>query len=169
MFADLKYVQYLEKEVGELQIDKTKLSKDNDLLLQECVLKYIMCVILCSFDNIDEQTELQFVVKNASTKPVTPHSWPQVRQSAFAKPHPVNALDLSTYSLNPVSKSTLKESVGSNDMVYNYYLEEDKKKAQIEKDKALNTKPNVQKSARLLNTANGSKPKPWNSYQQPRN
>ncbi|GJU70844.1 bifunctional L-3-cyanoalanine synthase/cysteine synthase 1, mitochondrial [Tanacetum coccineum] len=67
------------------------------------------------------------------------------------------------YSLNPVSKSTLKESVGSNDMVHNYYLEEDKKKAQIEKDKALKIKPNVQKSARLPNTANGSKPKPWNS------
>ncbi|GKB92606.1 hypothetical protein Tco_0964878 [Tanacetum coccineum] len=34
-----------------------------------------------------------------------------------------------------------KESVCSNDMVHNYYLEEAKKKAQIQKDKALNTKP----------------------------
>ncbi|GJR80681.1 retrovirus-related pol polyprotein from transposon TNT 1-94 [Tanacetum coccineum] len=58
-FADLKYVQSLEKEVDELQYDKTELSKEYDLLLQECVTKDIMCAILHSFDNIDEQTELQ--------------------------------------------------------------------------------------------------------------
>ncbi|GKD47272.1 ribonuclease H-like domain-containing protein [Tanacetum coccineum] len=39
-------------------------------------------------------------------------------------------------------------------MVHNYYLEEAKKKAQLKKDKALNTKPSVQQSARLSNTAN---------------
>ncbi|GJV99987.1 GRIP and coiled-coil domain-containing protein [Tanacetum coccineum] len=91
------------------------------------------------------------------------------KQSVFAKPHPVNALDPSRYSLNPVSKSTPKELVGSNDIVHNYYLEEDNEKAQIGKDKALDTKPNVQNYARLPNTANGSKLKCWNSYQQPRN
>ncbi|GKB47003.1 hypothetical protein Tco_0897756 [Tanacetum coccineum] len=58
---------------------------------------------------------------------------------------------------------------GSNDMVHNYYLEEAKKKAQLQKDKALNTKPSVQQSARLPNTANGNKPKPRNFNQQPRN
>ncbi|GKE29554.1 hypothetical protein Tco_1444938, partial [Tanacetum coccineum] len=57
----------------------------------------------------------------------------------------------------------------SNDMVHNYYLEEAKKKAQLQKDKALNTKPSVQQSARLPNTANGNKPKPRNFNQQPRN
>ncbi|GJX68539.1 hypothetical protein Tco_0304266 [Tanacetum coccineum] len=54
-------------------------------------------------------------------------------------------------------------------MVHNYYLEEAKKKAQLQKDKALNTKPSVQQSARLPNTANGNKPKPRNFNQQPRN
>ncbi|GJY09890.1 hypothetical protein Tco_0378075 [Tanacetum coccineum] len=54
-------------------------------------------------------------------------------------------------------------------MVHNYYLEEAKKKRQIQKEQALNSKPSVLKSARLPNTANGSKPKPRNSYQQPRN
>nr|GEU60404.1 putative reverse transcriptase domain-containing protein [Tanacetum cinerariifolium] len=49
-----------------------------------------------------------------------------------------------------------QESVGSNDMVHNYYLEEAKKKAQLQKDKALNTKTSVQQSARLANTANES-------------
>nr|GEX22365.1 GRIP and coiled-coil domain-containing protein [Tanacetum cinerariifolium] len=62
-----------------------------------------------------------------------------------------------------------KESVGSNDMVHNYYLEEAKKKVQIQKEHALNSKPSVQKTARLPNTANGTKPKPRNSYKQPRN
>ncbi|GJX27906.1 hypothetical protein Tco_0235985 [Tanacetum coccineum] len=59
MFADLKYFHSLEKDVDELQSDKTEFSKEYDLLLQECVSKDIMCAILCSFDNIDEQTELQ--------------------------------------------------------------------------------------------------------------
>ncbi|GKC68156.1 hypothetical protein Tco_1100754 [Tanacetum coccineum] len=68
-----------------------------------------------------------------------------------------------------VSFQSPKESVGSNDMVHNYYLEKAKKKAQIQKDKAFNTKHSVQNPARLPNTANGSKPKPRNSYQQPRN
>ncbi|GJV44359.1 hypothetical protein Tco_1428895 [Tanacetum coccineum] len=100
---------------------------------------------------------------------VTPHTWPQVRQSAFAKPHHVNAPRPSRYSSIQVSTSTPKESVGSNDMVQNCYLEEAKKKAQLQKDKVLNSKPSVQKTARLPNTANGSKPKPRKSYQQPRN
>ncbi|GKA98437.1 hypothetical protein Tco_0826374 [Tanacetum coccineum] len=59
--------------------------------------------------------------------------------------------------------------IRSNDMVYNYYLEEAKKKAQLQKDKALNTKPSMQQSARLPNTTNGNKPKPGNFNQQPRN
>nr|GEZ07541.1 hypothetical protein [Tanacetum cinerariifolium] len=45
-------------------------------------------------------------------------------------------------------------TVGSNDMVHNYYLEEAKKKALLQKDKALNTKPGVQQYARLPNTVN---------------
>nr|GEW62493.1 hypothetical protein [Tanacetum cinerariifolium] len=46
---------------------------------------------------------------------------------------------------------------------------EAKKKAQLQKDKALNTKPSVQQSDRLPNTANGNKPKTRNFNQQPRN
>ncbi|GJU51947.1 hypothetical protein Tco_1221502 [Tanacetum coccineum] len=103
----------------------------------------------------------QVVEKKDFTKPVTLHSWSQARQSVFAKPYHVNA--------KHVSFQSLEESVGSNDMVHNYYLEEAKKKAQLQKDKALNSKPSVITSAKLPNTANGSKPKPRNSYQQPRN
>ncbi|GKA83468.1 hypothetical protein Tco_0805063 [Tanacetum coccineum] len=55
----LKYVQSLKKEVDELQTDKTELSKEYDLLLQECVLKDIMCSILRSFESLDKNTELQ--------------------------------------------------------------------------------------------------------------
>ncbi|GJS62942.1 hypothetical protein Tco_0677506 [Tanacetum coccineum] len=46
---------------------------------------------------------------------------------------------------------------------------EAKKKGKLQKDKALNTKPSVQQSARLPNTANGNKPKPRKFNQQPRN
>ncbi|GKB43051.1 hypothetical protein Tco_0887993 [Tanacetum coccineum] len=96
----------------------------------------------------------QVGVSHDLTKPVTPHSWPQVRKSSFAKPYNVNAPGPSRNSPKHVSFQSTKESVGSNDMVHNYYLEEAKKKAQLHKDKALNTKPSVQQSARLPNTAN---------------
>ncbi|GJV92932.1 hypothetical protein Tco_1540745 [Tanacetum coccineum] len=49
------------------------------------------------------------------------------------------------------------------------FNEEAKKKAQLQKDKSLNTKPSVQQSARLPNTANGNKLKPRNFNHQPRN
>ncbi|GJS05585.1 hypothetical protein Tco_0322093 [Tanacetum coccineum] len=58
IFEDLEYVQSLEKEVDELEFKKAEFSNEYDLLLQECLSKYIMCVILRSFENIDEQTEL---------------------------------------------------------------------------------------------------------------
>nr|GEV46020.1 putative ribonuclease H-like domain-containing protein [Tanacetum cinerariifolium] len=80
----------------------------------------------------------------------------------------VNAPGHSRNSPKHVSFQTPRESVGSNDMVHNYYLENAKKKAQLQKDKALN-KTSVQQSARLPNTANDIKPKPRNFNQQPRN
>ncbi|GJR54031.1 hypothetical protein Tco_1404552 [Tanacetum coccineum] len=228
MFDDLQYVQSLEKEVDKLEFEKTKFSNEYDLLLQECVSKDIMCAILRSFDNINEQTEMQclylekceecenlelelsksktqqtdkhfanleqhcidlelalqhekernvcehswvkqpfisgnkekslkeqndspiaelnrktleiIVVKSDLRKPVSPHFWPQVRKTSFAKPYHVNAPGPSRNSSKRVSFQSPKESVGSNDMVYNYYLEEAKKKAQLQKDKALNSK-----------------------------
>ncbi|GJQ98221.1 hypothetical protein Tco_0009360 [Tanacetum coccineum] len=60
-----KRIEYLPTKasmgpkVDELQTDKTELSKEYDLLLQECVSKDIMCSILRSFKSLDEKTELQ--------------------------------------------------------------------------------------------------------------
>ncbi|GJY00808.1 hypothetical protein Tco_0358960 [Tanacetum coccineum] len=54
----------------------------------------------------------------------------------------------------------------SNDMVHNHYLEEAKKKTH-ETDK--NSKTNMMPSARLQNTANGSKLKPRSTNQITRN
>ncbi|GJX28558.1 hypothetical protein Tco_0236637 [Tanacetum coccineum] len=51
-------------------------------------------------------------------------------------------------------KKLIEKMKGSNDMVHNYYLEEAKNNAQLQKNKALNIKPSVQRSARLPNTAN---------------
>nr|GEU94950.1 hypothetical protein [Tanacetum cinerariifolium] len=64
-------------------------------------------------------------------KPVTPHYWPRVRKSSFSKPYDVNAPGPSRKSPKHMSFQTPRESVGSNDMVHNYYLEEAKKKAQL--------------------------------------
>ncbi|GJQ89857.1 hypothetical protein Tco_0000996 [Tanacetum coccineum] len=70
-------------------------------------------------------------VSESLSKTITPHSWPQVRKSSFAKPYDVNALGPSRNNPKHVLFQSLRESVGSNDMVHNYYLEEAKKKAQL--------------------------------------
>ncbi|GJR73446.1 hypothetical protein Tco_0085811 [Tanacetum coccineum] len=88
--------------------------------------------------------KIKVVEKYDFTKPLTPHSWPQVRQYDFTKPDHVNAPIPSRNSSKGVSFLSPKESVGSNDMVHNYYLKEAKKKAQIQLNEALNTKPSVQ-------------------------
>ncbi|GJV77607.1 hypothetical protein Tco_1509191 [Tanacetum coccineum] len=50
MFEDLQYVQYLEKELDELQSNKTEFSNGYDLLLQECLSKDILCVCIKFYD-----------------------------------------------------------------------------------------------------------------------
>ncbi|GJV32696.1 hypothetical protein Tco_1393096 [Tanacetum coccineum] len=90
-----------------------------------------------------EQTQLprhrfssQVGVSHDLTKPVTSHSWPQVRKSSFAKPYDVNAPGPSRNIPKHVSFQSSKESVGSNDLVHNYDLEEAKKNTQLQKGKA---------------------------------
>ncbi|GJV26135.1 hypothetical protein Tco_1378830 [Tanacetum coccineum] len=117
----------------------------------------------------DQNIAISELKKLIEKMKVTPHSLPQDRKSSFAKPYDVNAPNPSRKSPKHVSFQSPKESVGSNDMVHNYYLEEAKKKAQLQKDKALNTKPSVQQFAKSPNTANGNKLKPRNFNQQPRN
>nr|GEV78851.1 hypothetical protein [Tanacetum cinerariifolium] len=92
------------------------------------------------------------------SKPVTPHYLPKVREYMLAKPHHVIAPDS--------SKNSFKESYGSNDMVYNYYLEEAKKKTQ---DKNRNLKPTKIPSARTHHTPNACTPKPRSNNQTSRN
>ncbi|GKA34075.1 retrovirus-related pol polyprotein from transposon TNT 1-94 [Tanacetum coccineum] len=46
MFADLQYVQSLEKEIDELESDKADFSNIYDLLLQECVSKDVMNIMI---------------------------------------------------------------------------------------------------------------------------
>ncbi|GKB63930.1 hypothetical protein Tco_0920116 [Tanacetum coccineum] len=58
MFEDLEYVKSLEKEVDELESEKTDFSNEFDLLLQEFFSKDIMCYILCSFESLDEHIDL---------------------------------------------------------------------------------------------------------------
>ncbi|GKB15768.1 hypothetical protein Tco_0849691, partial [Tanacetum coccineum] len=58
-FADLQYVQSLEKEIDELEYDKADFSNIYDLLLQECVSKDVMCSYLHSLSDLDAYNELQ--------------------------------------------------------------------------------------------------------------
>ncbi|GJZ57830.1 hypothetical protein Tco_0613324 [Tanacetum coccineum] len=56
---NLEYVQSLEKEIDELESDKDDFSNIYDLLLQECVLKDIMCSYLHSLSYLYAHIELQ--------------------------------------------------------------------------------------------------------------
>ncbi|GJR95905.1 hypothetical protein Tco_0268079 [Tanacetum coccineum] len=62
----------------------------------------------------------QVDVKYNLPKPVTPHYFPNFRESAPAKPHHVNAPSS--------SRNCQKESYGSNDMAYNHFLVKPKEK-----------------------------------------
>ncbi|GJV16456.1 hypothetical protein Tco_1361779 [Tanacetum coccineum] len=59
MYADLQYIQSLEKEIRELESDKAGFSNIYDLLLQECILKDVMCSYLHSLSDLDAYNELQ--------------------------------------------------------------------------------------------------------------
>ncbi|GJS38966.1 hypothetical protein Tco_0564009 [Tanacetum coccineum] len=85
----------------------------------------------------------QVDVNNDLSKPVTSHYLPKEIEFVVAKPPYMIAHGSSRYSLN--------------DMVYNHYLEESKKKTQ---ESSRNSEPSVMPSARSQSTANGSKPKP---------
>ncbi|GJS21217.1 hypothetical protein Tco_0449849 [Tanacetum coccineum] len=93
----------------------------------------------------------QVDVNNNLSRPVTQHCFPKRRASAFAKPDHMIASSESRNS----SKNMPRFS--SNDMVYNHYLDEARKKTQ-ERDQ--NLKTSVMPSSRFQSTTDGSKPKP---------
>ncbi|GJQ93175.1 hypothetical protein Tco_0004314 [Tanacetum coccineum] len=93
----------------------------------------------------------QVDVNNNLSRPVTQHYLPKRRESVFEKPDHMIASSESRNS----SKNMQRFS--SNDMVYNHYLDEARKKTQ-ERDR--NSKTSVMPSARFQCTADGSKPKP---------
>nr|GEX57727.1 hypothetical protein [Tanacetum cinerariifolium] len=84
---------------------------------------------------------------------VTPHYLPKVRESVFVKPHHVIT--------SGSSRCSSKESYGSNDMAYNYYLEEAKIKTQ---DKNMNFKPSVMHTTMSNNQTSRSLPVSKSSY-----
>ncbi|GJU23488.1 hypothetical protein Tco_1156830 [Tanacetum coccineum] len=93
-------------------------------------------------------------MNNVWSEPATPHYLPKVREYVLAKPHHVIA---------PGSfGNSQKVSYGSNDMAYNHYLEEARKKAQ---ERNRNSKPSVMHTTSLQNTTNGSKPNPRSNNQ----
>ncbi|GKD60323.1 hypothetical protein Tco_1297832 [Tanacetum coccineum] len=100
----------------------------------------------------------QVDVKNDLPKPVTPHYLLKVRESVFVKPHHVIA--------SGSSRNSSRELYGSNNMAYNYYLEEAKKNTQ---DKVTHLKPREMPSARTHDTPNACTPKLRSNNQMSRN
>nr|GEW00328.1 retrovirus-related Pol polyprotein from transposon TNT 1-94 [Tanacetum cinerariifolium] len=59
MYADLKYVESLKKEIDELESDKAEFSNMYDIILQECVSNDVMCSYLLLLSDLDALAELQ--------------------------------------------------------------------------------------------------------------
>ncbi|GJY82955.1 hypothetical protein Tco_0496331 [Tanacetum coccineum] len=159
MHADLKYVESLENEIDKLESDKAEFLNMYDILLQECVSNDVMCSYLHSLSDLDCNTEYALLIFIKSKNVNVLHKRLSKQTGIRSKEN----------SPKHVSFQSPRESVGSNVMVHNHYLEEAKKKAKLQKDKSLNTNLVRPTSARLSNTANGNKPKPRNFNQQPRN
>ncbi|GKA04484.1 hypothetical protein Tco_0683604, partial [Tanacetum coccineum] len=140
MHADLKYVESIENEIDELKSDKAEFSNMYDILLPECVSKDVMCSYLHSLSNLDAHAELQCLYLH---KVKECECLAQKHSKQTKTTYDVNAPGPSRKSPKYVSFQSPRESVGSDDMVHNYYLEEAKKTAQLQKDKALNTKPSI--------------------------
>nr|GEV27870.1 retrovirus-related Pol polyprotein from transposon TNT 1-94 [Tanacetum cinerariifolium] len=96
----------------------------------------------------------QVNVNNVLPKPITPHYMPKVKEYVLAKPHHVIAPGS--------SRNSQEESYGSNDIAYNHYLEEAKKKTQ---ETNRNSKPRVMHTISPPNTNNDSKQKPRSNNQ----
>nr|GEW65342.1 hypothetical protein [Tanacetum cinerariifolium] len=59
MLADLKYVEFIEKEIDELESDKAEFSNMYDVILQKCVSNDVKCSYLMSLSDLDVLDELQ--------------------------------------------------------------------------------------------------------------
>ncbi|GJW24496.1 hypothetical protein Tco_0038307 [Tanacetum coccineum] len=102
----------------------------------------------------------QVDVNNDLSKPVITYYFPKEREYAVVKPHHV----IASSEYRNSSKNMPRFS--SNDMVYNHYLNEVRKKTQ---EKGRNSKPSVMPSAKSQSIANDSKPKPRINNQNSRN
>ncbi|GKB17673.1 hypothetical protein Tco_0851596 [Tanacetum coccineum] len=91
----------------------------------------------------------QVDVNSVLSKPITPHYLPKGREYVLAKPHHMIA--------HGSSRNRQEEPYGLNDMVYNHYLEEARKKTQ---ERNRNSKSSVMHITSQQNTTNGSKQKP---------
>nr|GEX99863.1 hypothetical protein [Tanacetum cinerariifolium] len=98
-------------------------------------------------------------VNNAYIIPIYDEE-PMAEKTAVVKPPHVIA------SIESRNSSKNMPRFSSNDMVYNHYLEEAKKKTQ---ESGRNSRPSVMASARSQSTSNGSKPKPRSNTQTSRN
>ncbi|GJX11650.1 hypothetical protein Tco_0201509 [Tanacetum coccineum] len=118
---------------------RSKLNKDlNDSFTFVHELKQEMHADLKYVESLEKEID-----ELESDKAEFSNLYNRLLKSSFAKPYDVNAPGHSRNIPKHVSFQSPRESVGLNDMVHNYYLEEAKKKAQLQKDKALNTKPSV--------------------------
>ncbi|GKC62341.1 retrovirus-related pol polyprotein from transposon TNT 1-94, partial [Tanacetum coccineum] len=88
MFEDLEYVKSHEKEVDELEYEKTKFSNEYDLLLQECVskdiIKEVYIELLQSFAKLEKHSiYLELTLQQCQEQIKNDKVWKQKESSSF--------------------------------------------------------------------------------------
>ncbi|GKA32837.1 hypothetical protein Tco_0719204 [Tanacetum coccineum] len=164
--ADIRPI-YNEEPMAETTEQTTLLLANNAELKAQIQEKFLQCFFkndlgIVRQPNVFKSEKAQMSkqrfasqvdVNNNLSKPVTQHYFPKKTKFAFAKPDHVIASSSSWNS----SKNMPRFS--SNDMVYNHYLDEARKKAQ-ERDRG-SSKPSVMPFLlRFQSSADGRKPKP---------
>lgn len=115
----------------------------------------------------------QVDAKQVLTKPVTSHNLPKKIASGYVKDQQVATPTpkSSRISSKTVSIPSVKtqNSYDINDLYKNYDLEKARKRALLQKDGILGSRPHRMPSSLLQNTTNSSKPKPVSTQQTNRN
>nr|GEW75497.1 integrase, catalytic region, zinc finger, CCHC-type, peptidase aspartic, catalytic [Tanacetum cinerariifolium] len=122
MHADLKYVEYLEKEIDDLKSDKAKFLNMYDTILQECVSNDVMCTYWHSLSDLDAHTELQCLYllrpqlrSNQLTDKVVPNnSHVKAKKTKVEDHHRISSISDKTKSVTACNDSLKSRTLNVN-------------------------------------------------------
>ncbi|GJT42014.1 hypothetical protein Tco_0941879 [Tanacetum coccineum] len=108
MFDDLQYIRSLEKEVDKLEFEMAEFSNEYDLVLQECLGKYILCVTYMSMLDSDNYYDMACKYLD-KIKECERLEFELLKQNEFLKSKPTNLSNHSFEYENICLKKTIAQ------------------------------------------------------------